>query len=91
MILSWATFNLLKMFILARLNVNKWIVLAFALVIYFVGAILGLKGFLSLIVLFITLILVFWFIDLNFYSKPVSKKKEIKIRPKAKPNRLKKK
>ncbi|MDT8716343.1 hypothetical protein IAI10_06710 [Clostridium sp. 19966] len=90
MIFSWAAFNLLKLFVLDKLNVNKWIILICTLLVYILGVIFKTSGFLSIIHLIVTLILVFWFVDITFYNKK-TKKKEIKIKPKAKPNRVKKK
>ena len=83
-------FNLLKIFVLSKLNVNKWIVLALAIISFIISLFGGtLNNYFTLIFSGIFLIFMMWFIDLMQYNSNSKKEKKIKIKPKAKPNRIK--
>ncbi|GIM30332.1 hypothetical protein CPJCM30710_29980 [Clostridium polyendosporum] len=89
-IIVLVVFNLLKHFILSKLKVNKWIVLGAAIVFFFLPAFLTqFQGYIiRLVMSSIFVILFLWFIDLAGYGIK-KKEKKIKIKPKAKPNRVK--
>ncbi len=100
-------YNVLKTYVLHRINVSKWIVLAVAMVIFLVPMIIWpqMPRYISNYVIpGIFVILFLWFMDLSGFMKkrnvatkptPVSigtkkdKKKDVVIKPKAKPNRVK--
>ena len=103
-------YNVLKAYVLFKVKVNKWIVLAAAVVLFIAPIIIwpNMPTYVSnYIVPGIFVVLFLWFMDLSGFmrkrniSKPNSKtnvtttsakkdkKKNVVIRPKAKPNRVK--
>jgi hypothetical protein len=106
-------YNILKVYVLNKININKWIVLALGILVLFLPGILislGVKlpnnSFWQFIPSGIFIILFLWFMDLNgWMSKKTKsstsstytgygkkdKKKDVIIKPKAKPNRVKNK
>lgn len=100
-------YNGLKYFILDKVKVNRWIVIAIAIVFLVAPSFLGVDQKNPLWVYGpsgIFIILFLWFIDLSGWSKRKAadnasintyykkgNKKDIKIKPKAKPNRVKNK
>jgi hypothetical protein len=86
-------YNLLRIFVLSKLNVNKWIVLAAAVLVFFLPALTGINMNTTIAALIqsgLFVILFLWFMDLSGFNNRRSKKKEVVIKPKAKPNRIKK-
>ncbi|WP_160677927.1 hypothetical protein [Clostridium sp. C8-1-8] len=89
-IIVLAVFNLLKIFVLSKLKVNKWIVLALAIIAFVLPIVLRIQGNIATPVfsgLFVILLL--WFIDLQQGRIKKKDEKKVNIRPKAKPNRVK--
>lgn len=99
-------FNVLKIFILPKVKINKWIVLALGFLTILIPVIIGsilkidISGkFSGLLISSLSIIFFLWFIDLMgwtstpFFKKTKESKIESKIviRPKAKPNRIKRK
>ena len=85
---TFIAYNFLNKYILYKLKINRWIILAAALLIMVVPAFFSLNGYVWMGIqsaLFVVLFL--WFVDLTKLKKEEAKK--IKIRPKAKPNRVK--
>lgn len=88
-------YNLLKIFVLSKYKPNKWIIFAIALAILTGSnpAKLGYNTIPGLAVSAVFAIFVLWFVDLfkddRLEMKNVKGKKDIKMRPKAKPNRVK--
>ncbi|WP_052447354.1 hypothetical protein [Clostridium polynesiense] len=83
-------YTVLKVYLLQKLKVNRWIIFTLALIVLIVPSFLRLNGMVWVSVqsgLFVMLFL--WFMDLTKLQK--AKEKEIKIKPKAKPNRVKNK
>lgn len=90
-VIALIIYNVLKIYVLSKVKVNKWIILVAALVVFFVPAFFPLN--INPYVLMFTqstifVILFLWFIDLLTLSKK-QKQNKINIRPKAKPNRVK--
>lgn len=88
-------FNLLNVFVFSKIRANKWIVLGAAILAFFLPALLGvnLQGniFFSLLQSGVFVILFLWFMDISGFGKRrAAKSEKIVIRPKAKPNRVKK-
>lgn len=89
-------YNLLDIYVLSKLNVNKWVVLVIGLLVFFVPPILAAifkltynpKIFIP-IQSIILVVLFLWFFDLISNKRNNKKQKDIKIKPKAKPNRVK--
>jgi predicted membrane channel-forming protein YqfA (hemolysin III family) len=94
-------FNLLRIYVFTKVKVNKWIVLAIAVLIFFMPAFLGVNlqnGVVSAVQSGLFVIFFLWFMELSGFSNKGASKRfygkndkndKIKIRPKAKPNRVK--
>lgn len=90
-IIALLIYNVLKVYLLSKIKVNKWVIFTVAILVFFLPVIFGSFINLNIIVpiqatLFVILFL--WFFDLSSMS-PKKKEKKIKIKPKAKPNRVK--
>ncbi|RXI42069.1 hypothetical protein DP129_00210 [Clostridium tetani] len=87
-------YNVLNIYVLSKYKPNKWIIFALAIAML-VGPKAIKPGFYNtipgLLVSIVFIILFLWFIDLfkNDKYEMKNKEKDIKIRPKAKPNRAK--
>ncbi|QAA33855.1 hypothetical protein [Clostridium manihotivorum] len=89
-IIVLAVFNLLKIFVLSKLKVNKWIVLALAIIAFVLPIVLRIQGnIVTPVFSGIFVILLLWFIDLQQGRIKKKDEKKVNIRPKAKPNRVK--
>lgn len=87
-------YNMLNIFVFSKLKVNKWIVLVAAILVFFLPALLrvNLQGNLIATILQsgIFVILFLWFMDISgFRGRKTPKKENVIIKPKAKPNRIK--
>ena len=86
-------YNLLKIFVLSKYNPNKWIIFAIAIAILTTSntAKLGYNTVPGFVLSGLFAILILWFVDLFKDDRVDMKKqkKDVKIKPKAKPNRLK--
>ena len=99
-------YQVLKVYVLSKININKWIVLVVAMVVFVVPMLIwpNMPRFVSNYVIpgaFVFLFL--WFMDLSGFMKSRNtsktnttstytkkdKKKDVVIKPKAKPNRVK--
>jgi hypothetical protein len=92
-VLILIVYNLLRIYVLSKLNVNKWVILAAAVLIFFLPALIDINVNttpMALVQSGLFVILFLWFMDLSGFSNRRSKKKEVTIKPKAKPNRVKK-
>ena len=79
-----------KMYVFPKVRVNKFIPLAVAiilLVIQFTGKVTN--TWIGIVFTIIILVSVFWFLDILQTGGPKAKEKQIKMKPKAKPNRVK--
>ncbi|MGH4118449.1 hypothetical protein [Clostridium sp.] len=105
-IIMLVIYNVLKAYVLPKIKVNKWIVLAVAIVVFIVPMLMLPNMHVvvrTYVIPGIVVILLLWFMDLSgFIKKPnvsktnytttsnkKDKKKDIVMRPKAKPNRVK--
>lgn len=88
-------YNLLKHFVLKKIKVSKWIILVIGIIVFLIPPIPGMpisEGTFSIIKSTIFVFLFLWWIDLitgNMDDYKLKKKQQIKIKPKAKPNRVK--
>lgn len=90
-VLVFGGFSLLSRYVFNRVKVNKWIILAAAIIIFLIPMFIpALNRWISLIISAVAVMLFFWFLDVqrNGYPK-VKKDKKVVIKPKAKPNRVK--
>lgn len=91
------TFGILvlgRKYVFSKVKVNKYILLGISIVLFvlqiFLPAILGKNVlWLSMLLTIITVIFFLWFMDVVSTGGPKRKEKQIQIRPKAKPNRVK--
>lgn len=88
-------YTALKVYVLDKININKWVVFALSIFILIFPALikLNINGTIwQYVQSAIVIILTLWFLDLmgiGAGSRPKKKKNDIVIRPKAKPNRAK--
>lgn len=93
-------FNLLKIYVLSKIKVNKWIILIAGVIVFilpiFVTAVMGIKLspiILNYIQMPLFVILFLWYMDVigigTTRNINRNRKDDIKIKPKAKPNRVK--
>ncbi|PRR78358.1 hypothetical protein CLLI_17850 [Clostridium liquoris] len=87
-------YNLLKVFVLSKYKPNKWVIFAIAIAILTTPTMVK-PGFNTtaggMVVSGIFVVLILWFIDLFNDDRLAmkNKKNDVKIKPKAKPNRVK--
>lgn len=83
-------FSLLSRYVFNRVRVNKWIILAAAIIIFIIPMLIPMNQWIMLAISAVATILFFWFLDIlrNGYPK-LKKEKKVVIKPKAKPNRVK--
>lgn len=86
-----------KKYVFGRVRINKWIPLAIAVVL-FIAQIFAAQVFpgdvskyLTIVLSIFAVIFFLWFMDIMQTGGPKKKEKQIVIKPKAKPNRAKKK
>lgn len=89
---------LCKKYVFSKVRINKWIPLAIAIVLFvaqiFLGSIEALQSinkYATIVISIFAVIFFLWFMDIMQTGGPKSKEKQIVIKPKAKPNRAKKK
>lgn len=91
--ISLISYNLLKIFVLSNIKVNKWIILILFLLVIGASFFVNLPLFVMYIIQWLYFILILWFIDIfmdECREKIKNKnKKVIQNRPKPKPNRAK--
>lgn len=96
-IVVFVTFSLLGRYVFNKIRINKWIILATAIIAFIItffipdfNAIGSLA--IQVVLIYICVISILWFIDVNKNGYPkIKKEKKIVIKSKAKPNRAKKK
>lgn len=96
-IVFFGAYMLLNRYVFPNIRVNKWIILAVALILIVIA--FGIPNvdvvtnYLKIALTGIGAIVFFWFYDINQNGLPTAKKKEkqVTIKAKAKPNRVKNK
>lgn len=83
-------FSVLSRYVFNKVKVNKWIILAAAIIIFLIPMFISMNQWIMLIISAVATILFLWFLDIirNGYPK-LKKEKKVVIKPKAKPNRVK--
>lgn len=95
-IVVFITFSLLGRYVFNKVRVNKWIILAVAIISFIATFFIPDFNFvvalaIQVILIYICVISILWFIDVNKNGYPrLKKEKKIVIKSKAKPNRAKK-
>ncbi|EJO5348781.1 hypothetical protein NRP93_002916 [Clostridium botulinum] len=94
-ILVIVAYTALKVYVLEKIKINKWLVLGLSIFVLIFPALIkfNVNGTIwQYVQSAIVIILTLWFLDLmgiGAGSKPKKKKNDVVIRPKAKPNRAK--
>lgn len=82
---------LCKKFIFSKVRINKWIPLAIAIALFVIQIFVGQSNiYVSSVFSIFTVLFFLWFMDITQTGGPKKKEKQIMIKPKAKPNRVKK-
>ena len=82
---------LCKKFVFGKVKINKWIPLVIAIVFFIAQILLGTTNkYLSSGLSIFAVLFFLWFMDITQTGGPKKKEKQIVIKPKAKPNRVKK-
>lgn len=93
-VLSFVSYNLLKIFVLSNLKINKWIVMVLFLISFGGSLFVNLPSYVMYIIQWVYIVLLLWFIDLYMDDRREKiknkNKRVIKHRPKPNPNRVKK-
>lgn len=92
---SLITYNLLKIFVLSNIKINRWIILSLGIILCVVSLFLKVPTFVMYIIQWLYFVLILWFVDLfvdNRREKLKNKNNKVmKNKPKVKPNRIKNK
>ena len=87
-----AVYVLSKKYVFSRVRINKWIPLAIAIVLFVIQIFFGsVNKYLTIVLSVFAVIFFLWFMDIMQTGGPKKKEKQIVIKSKAKPNRVKKK
>jgi len=82
---------LCKKFVFGKVRINKWIPLSIAIILFIVQMFLGQTNkYISYVISIFVILFFLWFMDITQTGGPKKKEKQIVIKPKAKPNRVKK-
>lgn len=91
-ILILICFALCRMYIFSKIRINKYIPLALSIVFFVILLFFGkVNVFVNYGLSVLSVLFFLWFMDILQTGGPKKKEKEIKIKPKAKPNRVKNK
>ena len=86
-----ATYLLCKKFVFSKVRIIKWIPLSISIVLFVAQIFLGATNkYLSMVLSMFAVLFFLWFMDIMQTGGPKKKEKQIVIKPKAKPNRVKK-
>jgi hydrogenase-4 membrane subunit HyfE len=87
-----AAYVLCRKFVFCKIRINKWIPLSIAIILLIAQIFLGqTNNYISYGLSIFTVLFFLWFMDIAQTGGPKKKEKQIVIKPKAKPNRVKKK
>lgn len=83
-------YSLCRKYVFTKVRVNKWIPLAIAIILFIVQLTVGnTNKYLNMGLSIFTVLFFLWFMDILQTGGPKKKEKQIVIKPKAKPNRVK--
>ena len=84
-------YALCKKFIFSKVRINKWIPLSISVVLFAIQIFLGgMNSYVTAVVSILAVSFFLWFMDIIQTGGPKKKEKQIVIKSKAKPNRVKK-
>jgi hypothetical protein len=91
LIIIFGAYTLCRKFIFGKVRINKWIPLSISIALFILQIFLNTVNQYAAVGVSIFAVLFFlWFMDINQPRGPKNKGKQIVIKPKAKPNRVKK-
>lgn len=91
LVIIFAVYILSKKFIFSKVKINKWIPLSISIVLFIAQILLGsTHNYISYGLSIFAVLFFLWFMDIMQNGGPKKKINQIVIRPKAKPNRVKK-
>lgn len=82
-------FTLGRKFVYSKVKINKFIPLGIAVAILVIQFLLKGNAIVNFVLTLVILYFFLWFMDIQATGGPKAKEKEIVIKPKAKPNRVK--
>ena len=86
-----AAYVLCKNFVFGKVRINKWIPLSIAIILFVAQIFLSATNkYISAGISIFAVLFFLWFMDITQTGGPKKKEKQIVIKPKAKPNRVKK-
>lgn len=92
LIVIFAAYTLCKKYIFGKVRINKWIPLSISVVLFIIQMYLNsVNKYAATGVSIFAVLFFLWFMDINQTGGPKKKEKQVVIKPKAKPNRVKKK
>lgn len=92
LIVALAAYALCRKFIFSKVRINKWIPLVISIIIFIIQIFaITLNQYLRSALSLLAVLFFLWFMDITQGGGPKKKEKQIVIKPKAKPNRVKKK
>ena len=87
----FGAYVLCKKFVFGKVIINKWIPLSIAIILFIVQILLGqINKYISDVISIFAVLFFLWFMDITQTGGPKKKEKQIVIKPKAKPNRVRK-
>jgi len=86
-----AVYLLCKKYIFSKIRINKWIPLSISIVLFAIQIFLGgINSYVTAVISVFAISFFLWFMDIVQTGGPKKKVKQIVIKSKAKPNRVKK-
>ncbi|WP_294371400.1 hypothetical protein [uncultured Clostridium sp.] len=91
LIVILALYAACRLYIFTKVRINKWIPLGVAVIIFCCQLFIkNINGYLNGAMTIATVLFLLWFMEIQQTGGPKKKEKPIVIKPKAKPNRVKK-
>lgn len=92
-LITLITYNLLKIFVLSNIKVNKWLVLSLGIIVLVTSFFVNLPTFIMYLVQWVYFVLILWFVDIYMQERRIklkNKNKKVMVnKPKVKPSRIK--
>lgn len=90
LVVMLGAYALCRMYVFTKVRINKWIPLAIAIILFIIQLTIGnTNKILNIGLSIFTVLFLLWFMEILQTGGPKKKEKEIVIKPKAKPNRVK--
>lgn len=92
LVIALAAYALCRKFIFSKVRINKWIPLTIAIILFIIQIFaITLNQYVRSAISLLAVLFFLWFMDIMQGGGPKKKEKQIVIKPKAKPNRVKNK